>query len=135
MRQRPCKYTDIPFCFVFGTLSLSTSDMFISVPTGSLVKRVFCFFPKFPPDMVRLCQPHSVFKMNFKREYEANMRGIIWKLGSGVQRCLNLPPPSYFAVSHLSLGGGRSWLMKCKPRMRSLARWSCARSDGNLKGM
>lgn len=33
------------FHFVLGTLSLSESEMFISVPTSSLVKRVFFKVP------------------------------------------------------------------------------------------
>lgn len=72
VRQRPCKYADIPFCVVSGMLSLSERDMFISVPTGSLVKSavffLFFFFPKFPPDTDRLCQPHAVSETYFKRQ-------------------------------------------------------------------
>lgn len=129
MRQRPCKYTDIPFCVVFGTLSLSESDMFISVPTGSLVKSAEFFFCKFPLDMDRLCQPNGVSEMYFKRQHEA-------KYERNRLETAALPHSTPFrASSHLGPGGGQSCVMKCKPRMPSLTRWSCAQSDGNLMGI
>lgn len=86
------------------------------------------FFSTFPPDMVHLCQLYSVSKIHFKIEYERNHLET-WHVA---QRSLTLAPPSHFAFSHLGPGGGRSCLMKCKPRMPSLTRWSCAQSDGNL---
>lgn len=100
-----------------------------------LVKRVFfSFFNISSGRGPSLSAIQCLFKIYFERQYGNDMaRRKFFTLGLVPQCSLDQAPTSYFAFSHLGLGGGRSCLMKCKPRMQSLTTWSCAQSEGNMR--